>query len=160
MSKWFKVFQRSNKIAKDAGAIANESYNEASGSSKIMIIEPDIKGAYVASSAIGAGKLIKVTLGGVYSLEMVGRAFSAAISYRRGNVVTEAGKVYVCDISEGTVALGVFDSEQWTAVADAVIAGIPCEAGDIVSTGRFHNAISVAGFIVEDDSDISLNRVQ
>ena len=114
----------------------------------------------MASSPIGAGKLIKVTLGGVYSLEMIGRDFSAVTPYKKGNVVANGTKVYVCDIPEGTIALGAFNSEQWTAVADKTIAGIPCVAGDVIPTGRFHNAISVAGFIVEDESEISLNRVQ
>lgn len=158
--KWFKVFQRSSQISKDAGAICNETFNEAAGVVKMMIVEPDIKSAYVASTPVGAGKLIKITAAGVYDLEMIGKAFSASVSYKKGNVVVEAGKVYVCDIPENKVALGSFNSEQWTCVADAVISGIPNSAGDVVSTGRWHNAISVAGFVVEDDSEIGLSRVQ
>lgn len=160
MSKWFRVFQRSAKTSKDSGAIANELYNEAAGANKVMIVEPDIKGVYVGNTPVGAGKLIKVAASGVYKLEMIGRDFSASTSYKKGNVMANGTKVYVCDIPEGTVAIGAFNSEQWTAVAERTISGIPCLIGDIISTGRFHNAIDVAGFLVEDETDISFNRVQ
>ena len=287
MSKWKKVFQRSTKQPKDGGAIGSELYNEAAGASKVMIVEPDIKGPYVADTPIGAGKLIKITGGGTYNLAMIGKNHSTARRYKKGNIVVKGtgtvaeitqvvadtlantndgeyfdinaqdgnlyrvymdttggdvtqpatggriltkvdisgsatailvgdavaavvnaladfsapatgtgtilitdavlgdvvdaangnltgiwaittdtqgvstgSSVYVCDIAESKTAVGTFDSEEWTKVALALISGIPNVAGDVVTTGRWHNAISVAGFVVEDESEISLARVQ
>jgi len=157
--KWFKVFLRSSHKTVDPGAICNDTYNEATGSVKMMIVQPDIKDIYLANSPIGAGKLIKIAAAGSYSLSMLGRDFSASTNYKKGNVTVNAGGVYVCDIPESKVALGAFNAEQWTKVAPSVIASIPNNAGDIVSTGRWHNSISVGGFLVEDDSEIGLNRV-
>jgi len=97
------------------------------------------------------GSYVKVTLGGVYSQECVGKAFSAAYDkYRRGDVVTNGGFVYVAN--QDIEHAHAFDVGEWTKVAPAVIAGIPVNAGDIVCTGKYHNAISVAGFEVLDET--------
>ena len=159
-SKWLKVFSRSSSKSHDSASVDNSVYNEAAGGNKVIVIQPDIKGLYVANSPIGAGKLIKIAVAGTYDLVMAGKAFSAATAYKKGSVVVNTGSVYVCDIAESEKAFGAFDPEQWTKVAPATIAGIPNAAGDVISTGRWHNSISVAGFIVEDDTNIGLSRVQ
>lgn len=160
MSVWNKVFGRNSKGTVDGGERGNNLYNEAAGASKVMIVCPDIAGPYVGGTGIGAGKLIKITAAGTYSLTMENKAHDIATPYQKGMVVTEAGGVWVCSPEQGSTVTGAFDAQYWNRVADAVIAGIPNAAGDVVSTGRWHNAISVAGFVVEDESEIALNRAK
>lgn len=146
---------------KDLGAVGSEVYNEAAGANKVMIVQPDIKGPYAANTKIGQGRLVKITAAGVYSLVATGIDYDPTASYVYGSVAVQDGSVWVMSESKlNQVVTGTFDAQYWSKVAPAVIAGIPNAAGDVVSTGRWHNSINVAGFIVEDDTAIRFNRVR
>lgn len=137
----------------DIDHIQNAIFNQYTSSQKGMQIQPVIKSAYVANTQVEFGTLIKITTAGVYSQKCVGKAYDATYkNYRRGSIVTQGGFVYIAnsDFQSGVPA-GTFDSSRWTKVAPDTISGIPNAAGDVVCTGKYHNAIDVAGFVVEDD---------
>jgi len=136
----------------DLGLAEINEHNEAAGAKKVIIVQPDIVAPYVANTQLGAGKLIKITAAGTYDLKLVGKAFSAASAYGIGDIVVEAGFVYMANYDIKVPK--AFDAADWRKVSTEVIAGIPNAAGDVVTTGRWHNAISVAGFEVEDDTEI------
>ena len=140
----------------DLGAIPAIEYNDAVGAKKVIMVEPTIIKATSASENVGAGKLVKLSAT-PYGLDMVGRVYSAAATYQQGDVVTETASVYMA--TEDNIT-GAFDATKWRKVADKSITGIPSAVGAIVSTGRWHNAITVAGWLVDDDSamDYSRNR--
>jgi len=72
--------------------------------------------------------------------------------------VTNGGSVYLATRDNIT---GTFDAtDGWRKVADSTVAGIPAVVGDVVSTGRWHNSISVAGFLVDDESEIQYSRIR
>ena len=136
----------------DLGAIDSSKYNEAAGGDKVIIIQPVIERATIANEQVGAGRLIKVAAGGTYDQKCVGRAYDSAKSYNLGDIAVNGGFVYTCQDDSVT---GAFDVSKWKKVAAEIISGIPVDAGQVVPTGRWHNAISVAGFLVEDDSGIA-----
>lgn len=141
----------------DLGAQEIHEHNEATGAKKVIIVQPDIKDAYVANTPVGAGKLIKITAAGTYNLVMVDRDYDPTKSYNLGDIAVNGGRVYMAQADKIT---GVFDPSNWRDMAPATITGIPNVAGDVVTTGRWHNAISVAGFLVEDDTSIPYTSVR
>lgn len=136
----------------DPNKVAVEGYNEACGAHKYMEVHPACSKVVVADEIVGAGKLVKLSAAGPYSLKCLGRAYDPAKKYMFGDIAVNAGKVYISNADNVT---GAFDAAKWIAKADAVVAGIVAAAGDVVSTGRWHNAISVAGHLVDDDTIIS-----
>lgn len=141
----------------DNGYVEILEHNGATGAKKVMVVQPDIIAPYVASTPIGAGRLIKITAAGTYNLEMIGRDYDSSKSYNIGDIVAEGTDVYMAQEDKIT---GAFDASKWKKVALKTITGIPNAAGDVVSTGRWHNAISVAGFEVEDDTCIPYTAVR
>jgi len=144
------IIQRVFKMTWDMDYIQNAIYNDAAGAQKGINVQPVIKKAYAANEQVPFGSYVKITGGGVYSQVCVGKAHDPAKTYRRGDVVTEAGDVYVAN--QDITNAHAFAAGEWTKVAPATIAGIPNAAGDVVCTGKYHNAISVAGFLCEDET--------
>jgi len=136
----------------DTGEVAVEGYNEAAGAHKVIMVQPACSKATLASENVGAGRLVKLAVAGPYSLLCVGRNHDITKKYNIGDIVVNAGKVYMCN-KDNTI--GPFDANFFIAKANSTVAGIVAAAGDIVSTGRWHNAISVAGHLVDDDTIIS-----
>lgn len=148
-----QLIQRVFDITWDIEHIQNSTYNHPTGTQKNMTVQPVIKSAYAADTPVEFGSLIKITAGGTYAQKCLGKAYDSGYEhYRAGSIVTNGGFVYVAnqDFQSG-IAAGAFDADKWTKVAPDTITGIPNAAGDVVCTGRYHNAISVAGFLVEDD---------
>ena len=148
--------QRKTLANQDLGAIESIVYNDAAGAKKFIQIEPVVKRAVTGAENVGAGKYIKVT-GTSYTLDLVGRAYDANATYQKGDVVTQAGSVWKCEKDQVT---GTFDAINWTEVSAKQIGPVTITAGAVVCTGRWHNTVSVDGFLVEDDSDIPFIRVR
>lgn len=141
----------------DRGSIEAFKYNDAAAADKVIIIEPVVKAAYVADTPLeSTGKYIKVT-GTAYTLKLLGRAYSAAKTYQKGDVVTSGGFVY--SARENAIT-GAFDAAKWKKEIADTIGPVTIVAGATICTGRWHNAIGQAGFLVEDDTDISLNSIR
>ncbi|HBI01515.1 MAG TPA: hypothetical protein DDY18_07810 [Flavobacterium sp.] len=147
---------RSVNTNQDLGAIDAIKYNDAVGADKVIVVQPTPARAYSANEPVGAGKLILIAAG-PYTLSMLGKAYDSARTYQQGDVVTQGGFVY---LAMQDAITGTFDSAKWKNVAPDVIAAIPCPANSVVSTGRWHNAISVAGFLIDDDSSIEYTRIR
>lgn len=147
---------RSIETKQDLGAIDAIQHNDPTGSKKTMVVQPTVARTTAANEAIGAGKLVLIAAAS-YGLDMVGRVYSAAAVYMRGDVVSETADIYLAQEDNIT---GAFDASKWKKVAPKVIAAIPCPNPSVVSTGRWHNAISVAGFLVDDDSSIQYTRIR
>ena len=128
-----KVPQRSHTARQDLGSIPSITYVDSAGAQKNMGVEPGFLRATAAGENIGAGRLVKISAS-PYTLELKDKAYDVTALYQIGDIVTNAGKVYMntqpVEIAEA------FDSEKWIAKADSVIAGIVSVAGTIVSTGR------------------------
>ena len=88
---------------------------------------------------------------------MTGRAYDVAKTYKQGDIVTNGGFVYMANQDQIT---GAFDAAKWGKKAATTIAAIPCPANSVISTGRWHNSISVAGFIVDDESSIEYTNTR
>lgn len=148
------VIQRVFSMTWDIDYIQNAIYNQSSGSQKGMNIQPVIKEAYTANRQLPFGSYVKITAGGVYSQVCVGKAYSAAYEhYRRGDIVTTGGFIYVSNQDfQSDIAAGTFDTNRWAKVSAVSIAGIPNAAGDVVCVGKYHNSITVAGFVVDDET--------
>ena len=142
----------SKAVNPDYGKIELNEHNEASGSKKVMIVEPSVVRAVVADEIVGAGRYVKISAAGPYSLKCLGRDYDSGKKYQIGDIAVQGGKVYICNHDGAT---GAFDSDHWIAKANATVPGIPANLGDVISIGRWHNAIDVAGFLVEDDTSIS-----
>jgi hypothetical protein len=153
------LIKRKFKKTFDMDQIQNGIYNEYSGAQKGMNIQPVVKSAYAANDQVEFGSLIKITAAGTYSQICTGKAYSTSYEhYVRGSIVTNGGRVYVANQDfQPNIAAGAFDSDKWTDVAADTIAGIPNAAGDVVCVGKYHNSISVNGFLVEDDSTFTPN---
>lgn len=148
--------KRKITVEQDLGAIEALKYNDAIGGIKMMVIQPVIKKAVGINEIVGAGKLVKIT-GTNYTLDLLGKAYSATSKYQKGDVVTNGGFVYLCNEDNVT---GAFDATKWILKADKTIGPIPINAGETVSTGRWHNSVSVAGFLVDDESEIPYVRIR
>jgi len=135
----------------DLGQLHVNKYNEAAGADKVIIVKPALEKAVSADEQVGPGRLLMLTAAGPYDLKCLGRDYDAGKTYNLGDLVVQADKVYQANQDAVT---GAFDAQFWKAVADATITGIPAAVGDVVATGRYHNAISVASLLVEEDSKI------
>jgi hypothetical protein len=144
------------KARQDLGAIEAIAYNDAAGAKKVIIVEPPVIKAVLASENVGPGKLVKVT-GASYTLDLLGKAYDAGATYQRGDVVTNGASVYMAQQDNIT---GAFDASLWKEVADKVVGPVTIAAGTIVSTGRWHNTVTGAGFLVDDESFIPHTRIR
>jgi hypothetical protein len=147
---------RNTRAKQDIGAIQSIKYNDAAGADKMIIIEPVVVRAVGAAEAVGAGKYVKVT-GATYTLDLVGRDFDAGTTYQKGDVVAEAGFIYMC--REDNVS-GAFDASNWIKKAPKTVGPVPIIAGSVVCTGRWHNTVTGVGFLVDDESDMRHYRVR
>lgn len=147
---------RKVKARQDLGSIEAAVYNDAAGAKKFIVVEPPVIKAVGASENVGAGKLVKVS-GTTYTLDLVDKAYNSGAVYQKGDVVTNTTFVYMA-LEDGIT--GTFDSSKWKKVADKSIGPVTIVAGAIVSTGRWHNTVTGAGFLVDDESFISYSRVR
>lgn len=147
---------RSVKTRQDLGGIEAISYNDAAGAKKVIVVDAPVKAAVAINEIVGNGKYVKIT-GTSYTLDLLGRAYSAALMYNKGDVVTESGFVYMATEDKVT---GTFDPTKWRKVADKQVGPVTVVAGTVVTTGRWHNTVSVAGFLVDDESQILLTSVR
>ncbi len=152
------IIQRVFNMTWDMEYIQNAIYNQSTGAQKGISVEPVVKSVYIANTQIEFGSYIKVAAGTTaYTMDCVGKAYDTAYEhYRRGDVVTNGGFVYVAnqDFQSG-IAAGAFDANKWTKVASKTIAAIPVSGGQTISTGKYHNAVNVNGFLVDDETSIS-----
>lgn len=149
--------QRAFKITWDVDHIQNGIYSDAAGAQKGIDIQPVPKKATLANEQVPFGAYIKIGAAtGTYNMDCIGKEYDATKKYRIGNVVTVGADVYVAALDVNIPE--AFDSNKWVRMADKVISGIPHVIGDTVSTGRYHNSISVAGFLIDDDSSIKSKR--
>lgn len=147
---------RSVRTKQDISAIDAIQHNDPVGAKKAIIVQPTVVRATLASENVGAGKLVLIA-SATYGLDLVGKAYNASQTYMRGDVVSETASVYLAMEDRIT---GAFDASKWKKVADKAIAGIACPNPSVVSTGRWHNAITVAGWLVDDDSEIEYTRIR
>jgi len=147
---------RSVNTRQDISAIDAIQHNDAVGAKKAIIVQPTIAKTTTAGEAVGAGRLVLIAATS-YNLTMVGRDYNAAFTYQQGDVAVSGGFVYLCNADNVT---GAFDSSKWVQKASATISAIPCANPSVVSTGRWHNAVSVAGFLVDDESAIEYTRIR
>lgn len=147
---------RNFKTRQDLGSIDGIKYNDAAGADKVIVVDPPIKRAVGAGEAVGAGKYVKIT-GTSYTLDLINRDYDSSKTYQRGDVVAQSTDIYMA-LGDGIT--GSFDTSKWRKVAPKQISSIPVNAGDVVTTGRWHNTVSVAGFLVDDESDIRHTRTR
>jgi hypothetical protein len=147
---------RKVKTRQDLGAIEAIEYNDAAGAKKIIIVEPPVLKAVGASENVGPGRLVKVT-GTSYTLDLLGKAYDSGATYQKGDIVSETASVYMA-LEDGIT--GAFDVSKWKKVADKQVGPVTITAGSIVSTGRWHNTVTGAGFLVDDESYIPHTRVR
>ena len=149
------IFQRVFLQTWDLDHIGNIIFNEAAGAQMNLNVEPVISRTYTANTPIQYGSYIKVATGTTaYTMDCIGKAYDPAYTnYKRGDLVTNSGNIYIATISfVSGVAAGTFDATKWTKVAAKQIANIPVTGGAVVCVGKYHNAISVSGFVVDDTS--------
>lgn len=148
-----EIFQWSLRQVWDMDHIQNVIYNESTGAQKNINVEPVVKDTYTANAQVAFGSLIKVAAGTTdYTVACIGKAHSAASNYRRGDLVTQGGRVYICSQDIDPKA---FDAADWCDVAPATIASIPTSGGAVICTGKYHNSINVNGFLIEDSATFS-----
>lgn len=148
--------QRNTSTRQDLGNIQAIKYNDAAGADKMIIVDPPIKRAIVGSEIIGSGSYAKIT-GTSYTLDLLGRVYDTSITYQKGDVVSQGTDIYLAQADQIT---GTFDPLKWQKVAPKQIASIPCLAGAVVTTGRWHNTVTVVGFLVDDESLIKHIRIR
>jgi hypothetical protein len=142
------LFRRVINKTKDIFVIANEVYNESAGANKVMLVEPVVIKPVSAIDALPLGSYVKVT-GTTYTLDLINKAHNPATEYNIGDLVTNGGFVY--SAQERNIK-GTFDASKWRLEAIKSIGPIAITAGSVVCVGPFHNTVSVAGFLVDDDS--------
>lgn len=140
----------------DLGSIDAIQHNDATGTKKVMVVQPTVVRATTANEPVGAGKLILIAAT-TYNLVMAGRDYNASNTYQQGDIAVSSGRVYLCNADQVT---GAFDATKWIDKAPSTITGINAPANSVVSTGRWHNAVSVTGFLVDDESSISYARIR
>lgn len=140
----------------DIGAMEAIQHNDPAGAKKVIVIEAPVARATLANENVGGGRLVKIAAA-PYGLDMVGRVYDSAQTYQKGDVVTSGSFVYLAQEDKIT---GAFDATKWRKVADKLITGITSTAGNVVSTGRWHNAVTVAGWLIDDDSTIEYTRIR
>lgn len=134
----------------DPASIEVIEYNEATGSRKIMIVEPVVKKAVIATDSYPFGSFVKVT-GTTYTLDCLGRAYSPTNTYRKNSIVTQGGFVYLAK-EDGIT--GAFNTSKWRKVANKTVGPVSIGAGSLVCTGRWHNSVSAIGFLIDETSTI------
>lgn len=147
---------RNVKTRQDLGSIEAIKYNDAAGAGKVILVEPVVKKAVSAGEKVGAGKYVKVT-GTSYTLDLLDKAYDSGSEYQKGDVVTQSGDIYLCMQDNVT---GTFDASKWKKVAPKQVGPVTITAGAVVNTGRWHNTVSVAGFLVDDETDMRHYRVR
>jgi hypothetical protein len=145
------IFRRKNKSVQDMGLLENVVYNESAGAKKVIIIEPVVKAAVGSSDSYAFGSYVKVT-GTAYTLDCLGKAYDTSKTYRRGDLVTQSSNVYISNTDGVT---GTFDASHWTLMSAKSIGPVTITAGAVVCVGKWHNTVSVAGFLIEEESIIS-----
>lgn len=148
---------RTTSARQDLGSIESISYNDAAGAKKVIVIEPVVVRAVAGGERIGAGKYVKIT-GTSYTLDLVGRAYNSGATYKLGDVVSESTFIYKANVDINTPE--AFDATKWRKVADKQVGPVTIVAGSVVNTGRWHNSVTTAGFLVDDDSDAIQNSVR
>lgn len=138
---------RKNRELMDEGALANVEHNDASGAKKVVVVEPVVKSAVIATDTYPFGSLVKVT-GTTYTLDLLNKAYSSSISYVKGELVTQGGFVYLCTNN----TTGTFDAQSWSQKSAKSIGPVTITAGAVVCCGEWHNTVSAIGFLCEDAS--------
>lgn len=153
MDSIYEIFKRTiQKYVKDPFAIQNESYNESAGAIKHMIVEPVVKNAVGADDQVPFGAYVKV-IGTAYTLRLLGKDHDPSRVYRQNQLAVSGGRVYIS--LEDNIS-GTFDATKWRDVAPSSIGPVTITAGAVVCTGRYHNNVGAAGWLVEDDSEIKI----
>jgi hypothetical protein len=153
MKPIWEIFKRVvQEYIKDPYLIQNETYNESAGAVKHMHIEPVVKGAVGADDLIPFGSYVKV-IGTTYTLRLLGKNYDANRIYRINQLAVESGRVYISTQDHVT---GTFDATKWRDVAASSIGPVTIAAGAVVCSGRYHNNVGAAGWLVEDDSEIKI----
>jgi hypothetical protein len=147
---------RSINTQQDISAMDAIQHNDPVGAKKVIVVQPTVARATAALEPVGAGKLILIAATS-YNLVMTGRDYDSSKTYMKGDVVANGTSVYIANEDNIT---GAFDASLWIKKADKTISAIPCVNPSVVSTGRWHNSISVAGFLVDDDSAIEYTRIR
>ena len=140
----------------DLDIIEAAGWNDAAGAKKVMVVEPVVKKAVAGGENVGSGKLVKVT-GTTYTLDLVGRAYDSTKTYQKGDIVSNGTDIYQAMQDQIT---GAFDDTKWRKVAPKQVGPVTITAGAVVSTGRWHNTVTGAGFLVDDDSSIPHIRIR
>lgn len=149
--KMRNIIQRVFKMTWDMDYIQNAIYNDKTGAQKGLNVEPVVKSVYTAGGQVPFGSYIKVAAGSTaYGVDCVGKAFSALDTYRRGELRTNGTDIYVAN--QDITNAHAFDAGEWTKVAPKTIAAIPVSGGQTVCVGKYHNAITINGFLVDDET--------
>ena len=141
---------RSIKTKQDLGSMDAIQHNDPAGAKKVMIIQPSVVRATTAGENVGPGRLVLIAAT-AYGLACIGRDYSATLKYQKGDVAVNSGSVYMAN-EDGIT--GTFDASKWILKAAAIISNVNAPTNSVVTTGRWHNSVSVAGFLVDDDSSI------
>ena len=147
---------RSINTKQDISSMDAIQHNDPVGAKKVIVVQATPARTCTANEAVGAGKLILIAATS-YSLIMTGRTYDTTKVYQQGDIAVNGSTVYLCSQDRVT---GTFDASKWVAKAASTIASIPCANPSVVSTGRWHNSISVAGFLIDDDSAIEYTRIR
>lgn len=147
---------RSVNTQQDISAIDAIQHNDPTGAKKVVVVQPTPARTCGALEPVGAGKLILIAATS-YNLVLTGKAYDGAKTYQKGDIVSNGGSVYLANEDKIT---GTFDASKWIKKAPDTISAIPCPNPSVVSTGRWHNSISVAGFLIDDDSSIEYTRIR
>jgi len=155
ITKVLREFQRKLRQVWDMEHIQNIIFNESAGAQKNFDVEPVIAAPYVAGDQVAFGSYIKIAAG-PYDVDCVGKAHDANVEYRLGDLVTSGTNVYVCSVAHKARAFDdTPDTGLWKKVAPKTITGIPVEGVSNVTVGKYHNSISVAGWLIDDESTFS-----
>ena len=152
MKPIFEILKRvTTSYIKDPASILNEVFNESSGSNKVMIVEPVVLSAVISTTQIPYGSYVKIT-GTSYTLDLLGKAHSASIPYAKNSIVTTGGNIYA---AEQDIVAKAFDvNDGWRFLATKQVGPVTVAAGAVVCVGKYHNCVTAAGFLVDDDSEI------
>ena len=154
ITKIKNIIRRNFKNNYDVDLIQQSIFSHSTGAQKGINIEPVIKDVYTLSAAVPFGSYIKVaTATTAYTMDCIGKAHSASVTYRRGDLVTSGAFVYLA--TQDIKSPRAFSATEWTKVAPKVIAAIPVTGGSTVCVGKYHNSINSAGFLVDDESIFS-----
>ena len=153
MKPVFEILKRvTTSYIKDMASIANEVFNESSGSNKVMIVEPVVLSPVIATTQIPAGSYVKIT-GTSYTLDLLGKAHDPAKSYKVNAIVTQGGNIYALEADY--IPAKAFDvADGWKLLTTKQVGPVTVVAGSTVCVGKYHNCVTAIGFLVDDDSEI------